>query len=198
MTANNVITVSFKQDNSAYQALSRLKELDDQGQISLAGAAIVERGQDGQLTVKDQVQDPHIEGAATGGLLGLLVGILGGPFGILIGGATGLMVGSLFDLDDVVDEGSALATISTSIRPGDTVLLAAASEPSSAVIDSAMDALGGSVVRRSIVDVEAEIAAAEEAQRAAKREARAKLRADHRRQLGDEIHAKVDAMAAKL
>jgi hypothetical protein len=30
--------------------------------------------------------------------MGLLLGILGGPFGLLIGGSTGLMVGSLFDL----------------------------------------------------------------------------------------------------
>lgn len=198
MTANDVIAVSFEHDNSAYEALSKLKELDGQGQISLQGAAVVKRGQDGQLAIKDQVQDPHVAGTATGGLIGLMVGILGGPFGVLIGGATGLLVGSLFDVDDLADEGSALAAISNTIRPEQTVVLAAVSEPSDEVIDSAMERLGGEVLRRSVADVEAEIAAAEEAQRAAQRQARAKLRAEHRQHLNDEIHARVDALEAKL
>ncbi len=198
MTANDVIAVSFEQDNSAYEALSKLKELDGQGQISLQGAAVVKRDKDGQLAIKDQVQDPHVEGTATGGLIGLIVGILGGPFGILIGGATGLLVGSLFDMDDLADEGSALATISNTIRPGQTVLLAAVSEPSDQVVDYAMEHLDGRVQRRSVTDVEAEIAAADEAQRAAQREARAKLRAEHRTHLRDQVHAKVEALKATV
>lgn len=198
MSTDNVLAISFEQDNSAYEALSNLKELDGQGQISLKGASVVVRSEDGHLTVKDEVQDPHLEGTATGGLIGLLVGIIGGPFGILIGGGTGLLVGSLFDMDDLADEGSALAVISDTIRPGQTVLLAAVSEQSDEVIDNAMARLDGRIVRRSVADVEDEISTAEEAQRAAKREARATLRAEHRQHTSDEVHAKVDALKAKV
>lgn len=198
MRADNVLAISFERDNSAYEALSNLKELDRQGQISLEGASVVVRNEDGQLTVKDEVQDPHLEGTAAGGLIGLLVGILGGPFGVLIGGGTGLLVGSLFDMDDMADEGSALAVISDTIRPGQTVVLAAVSEQSDDVIDNAMERLDGRVVRRSVADVEAELSAADEAQRAAKREARAKLRAEHRQHTSDEVHTKVDALKAKV
>lgn len=198
MTTNNVISVSFQQASSAYQALSDLKELDGRGQISMRGAAVVERSQDGQLTIKDQIQDDQLEGTATGGLLGLIIGILGGPFGVLIGGATGLLVGSLFDLDDSADEGSVLAAISNTVRPGQTVLLAVVDEHSEEVLDNAMAGLGGRVLRRSVNDVEAEIASAEEAQRAAQHEARAKLRAEHRQQFSDDVHTKVDALVAKL
>ena len=198
MRADNVLAISFQQDNSAYEALSKLKELDHQGQISLGGASVVVRSEDGHLTVKDEVHDPHLEGTAAGGLIGLLLGILGGPFGVLIGGGTGLLVGSLFDMDDMADEGSALAVISDTIRPGQTVVLAAVSEQSNDVIDNAMGRLDGRIVRRSITDVEAELAAAEEAQRAAKRDARAKLRAEHRQHASDDVHAKVDALKAKV
>ena len=72
------------------------------------------------------------------------------------------------------------------------------SEQSDEVIDTAMRRLGGRILRRSVDDVEAEIAAADEAQRAAKREARAKLRAEHRQHLSDRARAKVDALKAKL
>ena len=41
--------------------------------------------------------------------MGLLLGIIGGPFGVLIGGATGLMVGSLFDLAGYEETDSALS-----------------------------------------------------------------------------------------
>jgi DNA replication protein DnaC len=51
---------------------------------------------------------------------------------------------------------------------------------------------------RSHPTSKAESAAADEAQRAAKREARAKLRAGHRQHLSDRARAQVDALKAKL
>jgi uncharacterized membrane protein len=198
MAAHNVIAVSFQENSSAYEAMSKLKELDGQGQVSVKGAAVVERDQDGHLAVKDETGDSQVQGTATGGLIGLIVGILGGPFGVLIGGATGLLVGSLFDLEDADDQESVLAEISNTVRPGQTVLLAEVSEQSDDVVDNAMAELDGHVLRRSVEDVEAEIAAADEAQRAAKREARTKLRAERRQHISDQAHAKVDALKAKL
>jgi len=143
------------------------------------------------------VGDQHLSATATGGLVGLVIGILGGPFGVLIGGATGLLVGSLFDIEDAEDEGSVLAAISNTVSPGRTVVIAGLSEQSDEVVDNAMARLSGSVVRRTVEDVEAEIAAAEEAQQAAKREARKKLHAERRSQLKEEIHQKVETLKAR-
>src|SRR5690349_5056879 len=100
MAGENVIAVSFAEDNSAYEAFTNLKELDEQRQVSLKGAAIVQRGEDGRIVTKDSVDSEQYAGTATGGLIGLLIGILGGPFGVLIGGATGLLLGSLYDIAD--------------------------------------------------------------------------------------------------
>ena len=194
----SVIAVSFAQSSSAYEALSNLKELDGQQQVSVHGTAVLERGQDGQLAVKDHVGDSHLHATGTGGLIGLLIGLLAGPFGILIGGLTGLLIGSLFDIEDEADEGSVLAAIAKTVRPGQTVLIALVSEPSDEVVDAAMSRLGGTVVRHTVEDVEAEIAGADQAQRAAKREARAQLRAQREQHLHDEVHAKLEALKAKL
>ena len=90
---------------------------------------------------------------------------------MLIGGTSGLFAGSLVDLGDLDETDSALSQISSSAKVGHTTLLAEVAEQSPEVIDAAMDALGGTVLRRSVADVRAEIAASEDAQRKAKHEA---------------------------
>lgn len=197
MTGENVIVVSFAEDRSAYEAFTNLKELDEQGQVSIKGAAVVQRAEDGRMATKDSVDTEQLAGTATGGLVGLLVGILGGPFGVLIGGATGLLIGSLYDMEDVDETESVLAEISSAIRPGQTVVLAEVDEQSDEVVDQAMARLGGTVLRRSVDDVEAEIAAAEHAQRAAKREARKQLLETRRSRAKEEIRRIVDALKAR-
>ena len=196
MSSENVVAVSFAEDSSAYEAFTNLKELDEQGQVSVEGAAVVQRGDDGAIVTKDSVEEPHAA-TATGGLIGLLIGILGGPFGVLIGGATGLLIGSLYDADDADETESVLAGISSAIRPGQTVVLAELEEQSDEVVDQAMASLGGTVLRRSVDDVEAEIAAAEHAARAAKREARKQLLESRGSRAKDEIRRIVDVLKAR-
>ncbi|MGO9957038.1 MAG: DUF1269 domain-containing protein [Solirubrobacteraceae bacterium] len=197
MAGENVIVVSFAEDNSAYEAFTNLKELDAQGQVSTKGAAIVQRGEDGQIVIKDAAGKDQLSATAKGGLIGLLVGILGGPFGVLIGGATGLLIGSLYDADDAEQTESVLARISTAITPGHIVLLAEVAERSDDVVDQAMARLGGTVLRRSVDDVEAEIAAAEHAERAAKREARKQLLETRHTRAKEEIRRIVDGLKAR-
>lgn len=197
-TRENVLAVSFSEHSSAYEALSRLKEFDAQGEVSVRGAAVVVREEDGKIVTKEQIEDESWEGTASGGLVGLLVGVLGGPLGVLVGGATGVLVGSLFDMDDDEATDSALADISKSVRVGPPGLLADVVEESPVAIDAAMANLGGTVLRRSAIDVRAEIAAAEEAQREAKKKARKELREARKNKQEDQIDTKVAALKAKL
>ena len=190
-TRESVLAVSFSEHSSAYEALSRLKDFDAQGEVSVRGAAVVVREQDGKIVTKEQIEDESRDGTASGGLVGLLVGVLGGPLGVLIGGATGVLIGSLFDMDD--DEGteSALADISKSVQVGPPGLLADVVEESPVAIDAAMANLGGTVLRRSAIDVRAELAAAEDAQREAKKKARKELRESRKKKQEDQIDAKL-------
>jgi uncharacterized membrane protein len=194
----NVIVVNFSDDADAYEAITTLKQLDSQGQLDLSAAAVVVRDGEGQVEVKDEVTDATYAGSLSGGLVGLLIGIIGGPLGILIGGATGLLVGSLFDIHDDDDTESALSDVSKSVRAGRAALLAEVTEQSTEVIDAAMHGIGGEVLRRSVDDVEAEVAAAEEAQRKAKRETRKQLLKARHHKHKDEIRAKLEELKAKL
>ena len=127
---DSVLAVTFTEDSKAYEALSSLKELDDQGRLDLTGAAVVAHSKDGHLETKDQMGDTDLEGTAVGGTVGSIIAILGGPLGVLLGGATGLWIGSPFDLEDSDDTESALGDISRAVRPGHTALILEATEQS--------------------------------------------------------------------
>jgi uncharacterized membrane protein len=195
---DNVLAITFTEDRNAYEALTKLNDLNGQGQVGLAGAAVVERKDDGTVDVKDQSGDVGWEGTATGGIIGLLIGIIGGPLGVLLGGATGLLYGSLFDLADADDTESVLTDVAQSVRVGHYTLLAQVSEQNPEIVDAAMEGIGGTVVRRATEEVEAEMAAAEEAQREAKREARKKLHEERHHEHQEKVQAKIAELKGKL
>jgi uncharacterized membrane protein len=195
---HNVIAVSFEEDDKAYKGLTSLKELEAQQRIRVAEAVVVVRDEDGQLVEKERVEPTSLPGTAGGGLIGLLIGVLGGPIGVLVGGTYGLFVGSLFDLADMEEDDSALAQISSSARLGHTALLAVVDEQSPEVVEAAMADLGGTVARRSVADVEAEIAAAEKAERKAKREARKELIRERNAHDKTTVQAKLEELKGKL
>jgi len=197
-THENVLAVSFSEHSNAYEALTRLKELDARDEVSVRGAAVVVREEDGKVVTKEEIGEEAWEGTVGGGLIGLLAGVIGGPVGVLVGAATGVLVGSLFDEDDEDATDSALADISKSVGVGLPSLLADVLETSPVAIDAAMANLGGTVLRRSGADVRAEIAAAEEAQREAKKKARKELREAREKKQKDEIDAKLAALKTKL
>src|SRR6185503_18568269 len=91
---DNVLVISFgddpENDRNAYQALTDLKQLDSQDQIKITGAAVVTRDSDGRVDIKTDVGEDPYNGTASGGVIGLLVGIIGGPLGMLLGGAYGM------------------------------------------------------------------------------------------------------------
>lgn len=194
----NVIAVSFANDRDAEKAMTVLKELDAQARVVIQQAAVVARRDDGELVEADRAESTVMLGTASGGLIGLLIGIIGGPLGMLIGGAGGLYAGALFDIHDASEMESALAGISSSVRLGRTALLAVVNEQSPDVIDTAMSGLGGTVLRRSVADVDAEVAAAKKAQRKAKLEAHMELIRGRRHHEKAAISAKNAELKDKL
>ena len=202
ISPDNVLVVTFgddpEHDTNAYQALTELSQFDSQGQIKIAGAAVVTRDADGRVDVKSEVGNDSYVGSASGGIVGLLVGIIGGPVGMLLGGTYGALVGSLYDIDDIATTDSVLGEISNQVQPTRTAVLAHVTEQSPEVIDTAMTRLGGQVMRRPVPEVEQEIAAAQEAERKAEREARSELRKARLEKGKEDAHAKVEELKSKL
>jgi uncharacterized membrane protein len=197
-TQTNVIAATFENGDAAYGALAELKQLDADGALDLHGAAVVTRDETGQMVTKDGVEREPI-GIATGGIVGLLIGILGGPLGMLIGGTSGLLFGSLFDLDEAIEDESVLTELSHAVVPGkDTLLFEVEEDGDHAAVDRVLSSRAAIVLRRDVADVEAEIAAAETARHEASREARKRLRDERLQRSRTQVEARIADMKAKL
>jgi uncharacterized membrane protein len=194
----NVIAVTFDERSKAYQALSTLKGLDREGRVELKSAAVVERDASGQLRIPEGADNASGEGFAIGGLIGMLVGIIGGPVGMLLGLGTGGLIGGLDDLDRADKEDQTLAQVGRHVPPGRNALLAEVDEYADDVVDGAMTAQGGTVLRRSAADVLAEIEAAEEAAEEAQRQARKKARERKKTEMHEKYEERKILLREKL
>jgi uncharacterized membrane protein len=194
MAQENIVIVRFSEPSKAYQALSVLKECNAGGRIGLESAAIVERTPDGALRTPEGTDNMEFVGTASGSLLGMLIGVLGGPVGVLAGWGAGALMGGAFDIDRAVTSDEALTVLGQAIPTGSTAVIASVEEPAVEVIDGEMSKLDGEVTRRPVAEVMDELEAAEEAADAAAHEARRTLRKKRKA----ELHAKVDERMGKL
>ncbi|MGZ4309102.1 MAG: DUF1269 domain-containing protein [Gaiellaceae bacterium] len=194
MAQENVVVVQFSEPSKAYQALSVLKEADAQGRIGLESAAVAQRSAEGELTIPESADNVGLVGTASGSLIGMLIGVLGGPVGVLLGWGSGALMGGAFDIDREVTSDEALTVLGQAIPPKSTGLIASVEEPTVEVIDAEMYILGGEVTRRPVAEVMGELEAAEEAADAAASEARRVVREQRKA----EIHANVDERVGKL
>jgi uncharacterized membrane protein len=160
---DNVVVVEFDEPSKAYQALSELNRVRQEGRVDVKSAVLLERGKDGTVRMPEGSDNAAGFYLVSGGLIGMLVGALAGPVGLLLGGSLGVMGGSVGELARVDDQDVALQAIGERIQPGSPALVAEVTEPAEEVIDKTMAALGGKVTRRPASDVYAEVVAAEDA-----------------------------------
>jgi uncharacterized membrane protein len=161
---DNVVVVRFAEPSKAYEALSVLKRLGDAGDVDVRSAVVLERSADGGYSIPEGADNAAGFFMASGGLIGMLVGVLGGPLGVLLGGSAGALAGGPVEMGRAGDQEVALEGISKEIEPGTTALVAEVTEYTTMLLDTAMDGVGGSVSRRPASDVYAEVEAAEHAE----------------------------------
>jgi uncharacterized membrane protein len=195
---DNVVVVGFTDASKAYQALSVLKECAAEGRVGLDAAAVVERTADGTVRIPESTDNVGLVGTASGSLIGMLLGVIGGPVGVLLGWGTGALVGGAFDLDRADTSDDALRALGQAIPAGSTAVIANVSEPAVEVIDGEMATLGGDVTRRPVADVMDQLEAAEDAERAAAREARRTMREQRKARLSATFDERVAQLKEKL
>ncbi len=198
MAKENVVVVRFTEPSKAYQALSVLKDCDADGRIALKSAAVVERTPTGELRTPESADNVGPVGTASGSLIGMLIGVLGGPVGVLLGWGAGAMIGGAFDINRAVTSDEALTVLGQAIPPGSTAVIASMEEPAVEVIDGEMKKLDGEVTRRPVDEVKVELAAAEDAAEAAAREARRTIRDQRKAKLSEGASERVGKLKEKL
>jgi len=194
-----MLVVIFDDETKAYEGKSALRQLEREGSISAYAGAVVARKADGTTSVK-QFDDFGPVGSLVGTSLGSLIGLLGGPAGLAIGAASGLALGATFDLENARVGGDFVDDVSKSLKPTKVALIAEIEEDWTTPVDTRMEALGGTVLRRALSDVREDVRekdiAAMKADLAQLKAEAAKARADRRAKLQSRIHQlkeKIDA-----
>jgi uncharacterized membrane protein len=155
-----MLVVVFDDDTKAYQGKSALRQLELEGSIAIHAGAVVAKNADGATTVK-QYDDVEPVGTLVGTSVGGLIGLLGGPIGVAIGAVSGLTVGALSDYgsarvgEDFVEE------VSKTLTPSKVALIAEVEEGWTTPVDTRMETLGGTVIRRALSDVREQLRAEE-------------------------------------
>jgi len=153
---HNYIAVVFDDTSKAYEGLHALWQLDDNGEITVHGTAVVHRDDWGHYQVDTKETHPAWATAAGVGI-GALLGVLAGPAGAAVGAAKGAAIGAAtggavgLTTDMVRADTRDQASVETRfvLGAGQSAVIANVSEDSVLPIDVRMRALGGVVFRRA-------------------------------------------------
>ena len=168
----NIVVSLFKVESEAYQALTELKQTPGTENSYVAAACLVKK-ENGLVKVLDgfDTGSNTNDDTAKGGLIGALVGILGGPIGVLLGGSLGLLVGSTLDTDDALLNASMLEQITGKMEDGEVAIIGLAFEENEETLDRRFIKFDTVVARFDAATVAAEV---DEAQKMAEETRRKK------------------------
>src|SRR5271165_4601464 len=150
------IVVVFPDEVKAYEGTRALKELHAEGSLAVYSMAVVAKGVDGKLTVKEAADSGPL-GTGVGALVGGLTGLLGGPAGAAMGLGVGALIGNLGDLFNLGVSADFLDKVSKELAPGKAAIVAELAEDWVTPLDTRMGAIGGTVVREWRMDFEDEM-----------------------------------------
>jgi uncharacterized membrane protein len=160
---DKMIVTVFNDEQGAYEGARALRELHEEGSLTLYASTVIFKDANGVISVK-QAADEGPFGTFAGLATGSLIGLLGGPVGVAVGAVAGTLSGSLFDLLRVGVSDDFLTEVYVNLVPNKWAIVAEVDETWVTPLDSRMEALGGVVFRRGRgefmdLQIEREIAA---------------------------------------
>jgi len=149
---DRMLVVVFDAESKAFEAKKALLELDSEDVIAVYAQAVVARNSEGCATVRES-DDPRPVDTLAGTSLGGLIGLFGGPVGLALGAAAGLVVGAIMDVDHAQIGEDFVADVKQKLLPEKFALVAEIEEDETTPVDMRMEALGGTVFRRALSEV---------------------------------------------
>jgi len=147
------LVIFVPSEAAAYNVLTALEALDDEGSIELYGTTVVARTPDGHIDIKDARAHRAPWGTAIGTGIGALVGLLGGPVGAAVGATIGASFGVVSDLSYTGFPGDFVHDVSATLTNGSYAVLASVWEDWMTPVDLAVVPYGATVLRQSTDDV---------------------------------------------
>ncbi|MCI8335977.1 MAG: DUF1269 domain-containing protein [Peptococcaceae bacterium] len=154
----NIVVAMFPVESEAYQAFSALKRDYANSTYTISQMVLVKR-ENNQITAGESFDSGVKTSNDTilGGLLGSMVGILGGPIGVLLGGSMGVLLGSTVDSCDAIHDASLLEYVSTSLVEGEVALIAVVQEADETLLNTLLAPYQATIVRYDAAEIADEI-----------------------------------------
>ena len=143
-----MLVIIFNDEAKAYEGSHALKQLDAEGSIAVHAAAVIKKNADGRVTLKEEEEDFPIR-AVAGTAIGALIGLLEGPIGLAVGAVAGTLAGSIGDLHVAGVDAEFVDDVAVTLTAGKCAVIADVSEEWITPVDTRMEALGGTVLRKA-------------------------------------------------
>ena len=122
-TYTQVMIATYQDESTADSVLDKLTSDNKEGLLEIQDAAVIRKDEDGKLHIKETADPTVTTGAGVGALIGGVVGLLGGPVGVVILGATGAAVGGLAASYDAGIKDESLEEIGEKLQPDSSALV---------------------------------------------------------------------------
>jgi uncharacterized membrane protein len=199
-----MLVVVFDSEKKAYEGVAALRQLEREGSINAHAGAVVVKNADGTASIKE-LDDIGPVGTLVGTSVGSLIGLLAGPVGLAVGAVSGLALGTLFDIDNAGVGVDFVEDVQKSLQPTKAAVVADIEEEWTIPVDTRMEALGGTVLRRAVWEVRQSIhdenTAAMKADLAQMKAELAQAHADRRKKLQeriDQLQARINSEQKKF
>ena len=193
----NIIAAVFENESEGFQAMTQLRQNPFTKQAAISQMALI-KSKDNALEVLDRF-DSGVDTAddmLIGGLVGSLVGILGGPIGVLLMGSYGLLAGTLFDMDDAINDEAMVETVADKLVDGEVALIALVDEDDEAYLDEQLGKFKTEIMRFDAATVAQEVDEAVKMEKEMARQARADLRRSKKEEFKQGVEEKRSKISA--
>jgi uncharacterized membrane protein len=113
-----ILVAAFPEENAGEEALKALKQARKQRQVYFEDAAVIRQDAEGGVHYHETGDMSTGKGAGAGAIVGGLIGILGGPAGIVIGAGAGALVGGALAHGDAGFADDSLEQLGVALKPG--------------------------------------------------------------------------------
>ena len=124
----------------------------------------------------------------------MIVGILGGPIGVLLGGSYGALIGMTVDAEDAMFGVSMLDQIEDKLDDGMVALVALTGEESDEALDAKLSSYDCVIARFDAEAVAEEVDKAYEKQAEMARQARMELRKERKEKVREDLEENADIL----
>lgn len=187
----NVIISYFKVESEAYQALSDLKKASVfREELTISQVALLKKTNDRIVN-----EDGFDTGVRTkddiwkGGLIGSLVGILGGPIGMLLGFGIGSLVGLAKDSEEALEESNLISGITSRMKEGDVAIVVIAQELSPKPYDLILENFDAETMRYRASSIQEEVEHAQAVEEKLREQAKKEIRQERSEQRKEKVEA---------